>query len=88
MRAVPIPQGWPEAMGGTRVVMGEPGDPTRDDVRPCEYVVSPSALYDGRPCFHALVELSDEDRAAIAAGARVWLTLDGGELPWSLTVQP
>lgn len=75
-------------MGGRRLVIGEPGDPTRDDVRPCEYVVTASALYPGRPCVHALVELDDADRAAIAAGARIWLTLDGGELPWDLQVQP
>jgi len=75
-------------MGGTRVVIGEPGDPTRVDVRPCEYVVTPSHIYPGSPAFHALVELDDEDRAAIAEGAQVWLSLDGGELPWSLTVQP
>jgi hypothetical protein len=73
-------------MGGQRAVIGEPGDPTRDDVRPCEYVVTPSTLYPGRPTVSALIELDDDERAAIAAGARIWLTLDGGELPWSLTV--
>ncbi len=81
MRAVPIPDGMP----GQRIVIGE-SDPTRDDVRPCEYLVTESDLYPGRPAVHALVELSDEDRAAIASGARIWLRLDGGELPWTLSV--
>lgn len=86
IRAVPIPDGVAEAMGGTCVVIGEPGDPTRTDVRPCEYVVTASALYPGRPCVHALLELDPADRDALAAGGRLLLTLDGGELPWSLEV--
>ena len=88
MRPLPIPDGVAEALGGKRVVIGEPGDPTRDDVRPCEYVVTASELYPGRPCVQTLVDLDDADRAAIADGARIWLTLDGGEVPWSLTVWP
>lgn len=88
MRAIPIPDGVAEASGGRRVVIGEPGDPTRDDVRPCEYVVRLSELYPGRPTFTALVDLDDDDRAAIAAGARLSLTLDGGEVPWSMSVEP
>lgn len=86
MRAVPIPDGVAEAMGGRRVVIGE-DDPTRDDVRPCEYVMVPSDLYLGRPAVLALVELDDSDRAAIADGARIWLRMDGGEWPWCLTVE-
>lgn len=86
MRAVPIPDGVAEALGGRRIIIGEPGDPTRTDVRPCEYVLTASQLYPGRPCVTALVDLDDTERAAIAAGARIWLTLDGGEVPWSLTV--
>jgi hypothetical protein len=85
MRAVPIPDGVAEASGGRRVVIGEPGDPTRDDVRPCEYVVAPSMLYPGRSSFTALIALTAEDREAIAEGAYLALTMDGGELPWSLT---
>lgn len=88
MRAVPIPDGIAEQLGGRRVVIGEPGDPTREDVRPCEYVAVPSRLYPGRPCFLALVELDDADRAALAGGAHLWLTLDGGEVPWALDVAP
>lgn len=88
MRTVPIPDGLAEAAGGYRLVLGEPGDPTRDDVRPCEYIVTASTLYPGRPALTALVELDDDDRAAIAAGGRLSLTLDGGELPWSLAVEP
>jgi hypothetical protein len=86
MRSLPIPDGVAEAMGGRRVVIGE-ADPTRDDVRPCEYVVTASKLYPGRPVVSALIEVSDEDRARIAEGARLWLHLDGGELPWSLDVE-
>lgn len=88
MRPIPIPDGVAEASGGRRVVIGEPGDPTRDDVRPCEYVVTPSAIYPGRPCFTALVELDDDDRAVIAAGGRLALTIDGAELPWSIATYP
>lgn len=87
MRAVPIPAGVAEVMGGRRVVVGEPGDPTREDVRPCEYVVAPSDLYPGGPCFWALVILDDDDRARAAAGGRIWLSLDGMEVPWSLTFE-
>ncbi len=86
MNARPIPDGVAEAMNGKRVVIGEPGDPTRTDVRPCEYVVTASTLYPGRPSVHALVTLDDAERAAVAAGADLWLTMDGGELPWSLSV--
>lgn len=68
-----------------RVVIGE-ADPTRDDVRPCEYLVRASRLYPGRPTFSALVELDDDDRALLAKGARIWLTLDGAEVPWSIEV--
>lgn len=86
MRAIPIPDGTAEALGGRRMVIGE-ADPTRDDVRPAEYVVIESDLYPGRPAVLALVEPDDEDRELLAAGARIWLRLDGGELPWSLTVE-
>ncbi len=86
MRALPVPDALLEALGGQRAVIGEPGDPTRDDVRPCEYVVTASELYPGRPRVWALIELDDEDRAAIAAGGQVVLSMDGGELPWSLAV--
>lgn len=85
MTPIPIPDGLAEDMGGYRTVIGEP-DPTRDDVRPCEYVVTASAIYPGRPCVSALVELDDADRAAIAAGAKLWMHMDGGELPWSIEV--
>lgn len=85
MRPIPITSGMAEALGGQRVVIGE-DDPTRDDVRPCEYIVTASQIYPGRPCVSAVVELDDDDRAAIAAGAPLLLTLDGGELPWSLQV--
>lgn len=85
MIPVPIPDGVAEAMGGKRIVIGDPGDPT-GNVRPCEYVMTASPNYPGKPCVHALVELDDHDRERIAAGARLWLTLDGGELPWRLEV--
>lgn len=70
-----------------RHVIGEPGDPT-GDVRPCEYLVTASELYPGRPTFSVLVELDDADREAAAAGRRLWLTLDGAEVPWALTFEP
>ena len=88
MRAIPIPDGVAEQLDGRRVVIGEHGDPTRTDIRPCEYVVTLSKLYPGKPCVHALVDLDDGERDAIADGAKLWLTLDGGELPWSLTIEP
>lgn len=86
MRPIPIPDGVAEQLGGRRVVIGE-SDPTRDDVRPCEYIVTDSILYRGRPAVSALIELDDADRAAAASGARLWLTLDGGELPWLLSFE-
>lgn len=86
MRPIPIPDAVVNERGGNRRVIGEPGDPTRTDVRPCEYLVGRSTLYPDRPTVSALVELDDDDRAAIAAGARLWLTFDGGELPWSLEI--
>lgn len=88
MRAVPIPNDVVKASGGIRVVLGEPGDPTRDDVRPCEYVVLPSHLYPGRSSYTALIEVNDTERDAIASGAQLSLTLDGGEVPWSLEIHP
>lgn len=84
MRPVPIPDEL-VAAGEQRVVIGE-SDPTRDDVRPCEYLIAASELYPGRPTVSALIELDDDDRKAIAEGARLVLTMDGGELPWSLGV--
>ena len=85
MRPVPIPDEAVDLLGGhRRVVIGEPGDPTRDDVRPCEYAVGASELYPGRPTFTALIVLDDEDRAAFAAGAALVLTLDGAEVPWNV----
>jgi hypothetical protein len=84
VRPIPIPD---EVLAANpacrRVVIGE-NDPTRDDVRPCEYLVGPSTLYPGLPAVTALIELDDEDRAVLAAGGRLFLTLDGGELPWSI----
>ena len=88
MRTLPIPDGWAEANGGTRAVIGEPGDPPRTDVRPAEYIVTRSELYPGRACFTALVALDDDDRAALAAGHVLVLTLDGGEVPWSIGTHP
>lgn len=83
---VPIPDGVAEAMGGRRVVIGDDGDPT-GAVRPCEYVLTASPNYPGKVSVHALVELDAGERERIAAGARIWLSLDGGELPWSLEVE-
>ncbi len=56
------------------------------DVRPCEYVVTDSTLCPGRPCVNALVAFDADERERIAAGFPVWLSLDGGELPWAITV--
>jgi hypothetical protein len=87
--ALPMPPALVEQLGarGT-VVIGEPGDPTREDVRPAEYALSDSALYPGRSACTVLVDLDDAERARIAAGGRLLLTLDGGELPWSIDVAP
>ena len=75
-----------EDPSANRMVIGEagmnPADP--DAPMPCEYIVLPSKLYRGRHLFTVLVELNDEDRAAVARGAKLALTLDGGELPWTL----
>jgi hypothetical protein len=86
VRPVPIP---PELVNGRpTIVLGE-ADPTRDDVRPCEYLVTTSTVYGaGWPAYTAVLVLDDNDRAAIAAGARLTLTLDGGEVPWSINLLP
>lgn len=87
MRALPISDEMLAAEpGAQRVVIGE-SDPTRDDVRPCEYLVVESDIYPGAPACLALIELDDADRSAIAEGAQLILRLDGGELPWSLTTR-
>ncbi len=81
MRATPLPDTW----SGQRAIIG-PSDPTRDDLRPCEYAVAPSREYPGRPRVLVRIELDDDDRALIAAGAVLWLEMDGGELPWQLAL--
>lgn len=92
MIPVPIPEALLAAVRVTepaaeRLTIGEPGDPTRDDVRPAEYLITPSTLYPGRATYSALVLLSPEDRQAIIDGAEhVLLTLDGAEVPWSIAV--
>lgn len=84
--ALPMPAELAAELGALRrVVIGE-SDPTRDDVRPAEYAVTSSELYPGRAAFSVLVELDDAERQRIAAGARLLLRLDGGELPWSIDV--
>lgn len=89
MMPVPIPDGVAEAMGGHRTVIGDAGNPADEGrPRPCEYVVVPSELYPGRSAVYALVVADDDERRRLAAGAPVWLCLDGGEVPWSLTVAP
>lgn len=82
MRPIPIPKvpGYPI----DTLVIGE-DDPTRDDIRPVEYMLEVSQLYPGRLTFSALILLEDEDVQAIEKGSRkLWLTLDGAEVPWSL----
>lgn len=79
MRATPLPGSWQ----GRRAIIG-PADPTRDDLRACEYALRPSIEFPGRARVLVRVELDDVDRAAVAAGAVLWLELDGGELPWRL----
>lgn len=86
MRAIPIPPGVAAAAEGRTIVIGD-DDPTRDDLRPCEYVVTPSDLYPGHYVYSALVEMDDSEVEAIAAGCRrFWLTLDGAEVPWSISL--
>lgn len=81
MRATPLPDSW----AGRRAIIG-PADPTRDDIRPCEYAVVASREYPGRPMVLARIALDADDRRLIAAGAVLWLELDGGELPWQLHI--
>jgi hypothetical protein len=87
MRALPIPDGVAETMGGRRVTIGD-SDPTRDDVRPCDYVVTASTSFPGAPTYSACVALDDDERQALAAGAQLWLHLEVAEVPWSLQVGP
>lgn len=87
MRPIPIPEGVLEQVQTqipeARVVTI--GDPMRD-MHAVEYVAMPSLNYQGRPYVQAVIELDDDDRAAIAAGGHIILGIDGGELPWSLHV--
>ena len=75
----------PSSWEGQSVIIGPP-DPTRDDLRPCQYAIRASREFPGRPRVIARIELDDHDREIIAAGAVLWLELDGGELPWQLTL--
>lgn len=81
MRATPLPDTW----DGARVIIG-PDDPTRDDLRACEYAVRPSGYYPGRWRYTVRVVLDDQDRAVIAAGGVLWLELDGVEVPWCIHI--
>ncbi len=81
MRATPLPDTW----DGPRVILG-PSDPTRDDLRACEYALRPSHCYPGRGRYTVRVALDDHDRAAIAAGGVLWLDLDGAEVPWCIHI--
>jgi hypothetical protein len=86
MRPVPVPDSVLVATANEHGCYARKvtiGDPARD-LHAVEYVAIPSELYPGRPCVTALIELDDDDRVAIAAGAHLALTLDGGELPWAL----
>lgn len=86
MRPIPIPDIVLQANGGRRHVIGE-ADPTRDDVRPVEYLVTPSSLYPGRHCFTTIVVLEEADLEAIRRGAtHLALTLDGAEVPWAVEI--
>jgi len=75
----------PESWAGDTVIIG-PADPTRPDLRACQYAVIPSIEFPGRPRVLARIELDDNDRALIALGCVLWLDLDGGELPWQLHI--
>lgn len=81
MRATPLPGSW----AGQRSIIG-PADPTRDDLRACEYAVIASREFPGFPMVLARIELDDDDRQLIAGGAVLWLELDGGELPWQIHI--
>lgn len=81
MRATPLPNSW----AGRRAVIG-PSDPTRDDLRPCEYALVRSKEFPGRPRVLAHIEQDESDRELLASGAVLWLELDGGELPWQLHI--
>lgn len=79
------------ALGAERtVVIGEPGMNPADEAapQPAEYAVTASSLYPGRATYHVLLVLSRAEREAIAAGdgATVLLTLDGAEVPWTVSV--
>lgn len=85
---IPVP--FPPDTPGARCVIGEPGmNPAATDApMPVEYLLGHSTLYPGRYTFTTRLVLQQEDLNAIAAGARhLLLTLDGAEVPWSLTVE-
>lgn len=83
MRAAPIPDDEvPE--GARRIVMAEPGgDLTSTDIAPAEML-----LVAGQhgPEYSARMVLDPEERAALAAGAPLWLTFVGLVPPFAAGV--
>lgn len=78
MRPTPLPKSW----AGQVFIIGD----TSRGLAPCTYAVAPSQLFPGRPRVVARIELTAEDRHLISQGAVLWLEMDGGELPWQLTL--
>lgn len=87
MRTVPVPDDFPAEW--PRVVIG-PSDPAHPDIHAVEYLVTPAKDEHGRdvPAFNAVLVLDDVDRATIAEGGRLVLTMFGAEVMWDMTVIP
>lgn len=83
MRAAPIPDAEvPE--GARRIVMAGPdGDLTSTDIGPAEMLLVVGA---NGPEYSARMVLDDEERAALAAGAPLWLTFVGLVPPFAAGV--
>lgn len=71
--------------GARRIVMAPPdGDLTRTDIAPAEMLL---AVGEHGPEYSARMVMTDEERAALAAGAPLWLTFVGAVVPFAAGVE-
>jgi hypothetical protein len=90
VKAAPIPEWWLSAattVGAPPAEAVTIGDSAAHEhaPEPCEYLAHKDPE-SGDLALSALVVLTDAERARLAAGADLCLTLYRGEVPWRLTV--
>lgn len=82
MRPVPIPDELVQPGTVRRLVQAPPGE--EDVVRPVESLIS--ADTDGTALLSMMMKLEDGDIEKLQAGGRIWLTMRGGIIPFSVHV--